>query len=383
MIRHYLKLLWKRKGKNAFLFAELVLVLWVLIGAFSLAMHKYKFYAQPLGFDWQGMYRIYYSQKLDSATIDRMKQELLSFPEVEAVSFSVNVSPYLGNTWGNGNDLNGMSFNSYYLHADEDYAKTWNIPFYRGHFYTKEDLAGKYTPIVVNKLFVDRYLQGKEPLGYRFQFWAGAQVEIVGVMSNFRFQGDFAEEYPMSIIPLNNRVSKDCISIKTAEGTGPIVEKKLNDFMEKTLKSSEFGIVKVEDQRSYTNRQTYIPLGIVGSIALFLMVNIVLGLFGILRYNISKRVPEIGLRKALGASSSKIRAQFTGEMMTLAVLAAAVALVFAVQVPFFTVLPFSLGLYYGAIALSCLLIFTLVYLCSWGPSHQAAGILPAKALHEE
>ncbi len=166
-------------------------------------------------------------------------------------------------------------------------------------------------------------------------------------------------------------------------GTGPEIEKKINDFMEGSLKSSEFGIVKVEDQRAFVNKQTYIPLGILAFLALFLIINIVLGLFGILRYNISKRVPEIGLRKALGASSSKIRAQFTGEMMTLAVLAAAVALVFAVQVPFFTVLPFSLGLYFGAIALSCLLIFTLVYLCSWGPSHQAAGILPAKALHEE
>jgi putative ABC transport system permease protein len=383
MIKHYLKLLWKRKGKNAFLFAELVLVLWVLIAAFSLALHKYKFYSEPLGFDWNGMYRIAYSEKLDSLTLDRMKGELLSYPEVESVSFSVNVSPYLGNTWGNGNDLNGINFNSYYLHADEDYAKTWKIPFHSGHFYTKEELGGKYTPIVVNKLFVDKYLQGKEPLGYRFQFWAGRQVEIVGIMKNFRFQGDFEEEYPFSIIPLNEKVAKDCISIRVVEGVGPGIEKKLNDFMESTLKTSDFAIVKVADQRSITNRQTYIPLGIVGSISIFLMINIILGLFGILRYNISKRVPEIGLRKALGASSSKIRAQFTGEMMTLSVLAAGVALVFALQVPFFTVLPFSLGIYFTAIGLSCLLIFTLVYFCSWAPSHQAAAILPAKALHEE
>jgi putative ABC transport system permease protein len=383
MIRHYLKLLWKRKGKNAFLFAELVLVLWVLIGTFSLGMHKFNFYSQPLGFDWEGMYRIYYSEKLDSLALDRMKRELLSFPEVEGVSFSVNVAPYLGNTWGNGNDLNGMNFNSFYLHADEDYAKTWNIPFHSGHFYTKEELAGRYTPIVVNKLFVDRYLQGKEPLGYRFQFWAGTQVEIVGVMKNFRFQGDFEEESPTSIIPLNNRVSKDCISIRTVKGSGPIVEKKLNDFMASTLKSSEFGIVKVADQRSFKNKQTYIPLGIVGSIALFLMVNIILGLFGILRYNIARRVPEIGLRKALGASSADIRRQFTGEMMVLTLMAFFVALVFAVQVPFLFAMPWSKGIYFTAIGLAAVLIFGLVYFCSLAPSHQAAVILPAKALHEE
>ena len=120
MIRHYFKLIWKRKRKNAFLFAELVLVFWVLIAAFSLGIFKFNFYSQPLGFEWKGVYRIYQPARLDSLEFDRIKRELLSFPEIESVSYSVNVAPYLGNRWGNGNDLNGMSFNTFYLHADED-----------------------------------------------------------------------------------------------------------------------------------------------------------------------------------------------------------------------------------------------------------------------
>lgn len=383
MIKHYFKLLWKRRGKNAFLFVELVLVLWVLFAVFSLGISKYQQFVSPLGFEWQGVYRVYFDRDSSQHTMDRIKQGFLSMPEVAAASYSVAVAPYLGNTWSNGNDLNGMSFSTYFLHADEDILKAWSIPLQEGKFYSKADTGGRYMPIVVNREFVQQYLQGKEAVGYRFKFWENQEAEVVGVIKNFRFQGDFEKERPFSILPMRQASHYQNIILKVKPNTGPEIEKKINDFMEASLKSSEFGIVKVEDQRAFVNKQTYIPMGILAFLALFLMINIILGLFGILRYNISKRVPEIGLRKALGASSSKIRAQFTGEMMTLSVLAAGVALVFALQVPFFTVLPFSLGIYFTAIGLSCLLIFTLVYFCSWAPSHQAAAILPAKALHEE
>ena len=383
MIRHYFKLIWKRKRKNAFLFAELVLVFWVLIAAFSLGIFKFNFYSQPLGFEWKGVYRIYQPGRLDSLELDRIKRELLSFPEIESVSYSVNVAPYLGNKWGNGNDLNGMSFNTFYLHADEDYGKAWTIPMHSGRFFSKEDLNNRYTPMVVNKVFVEKYLSDKEVLGYKFQFWLGKETEIVGVMKNFRFQGDFEEESPFAILPLNENLVKNCINIKTIPGTGPEIEKKLNDFFNSALKTSDFNIIKVEDQRNFKNKLTYVPLGIVGFIALFLIINIILGLFGILRYNVSKRVPEIGLRKALGATSSSIRNQFTGEMMVLAFSACVLALAFAVQVPFLTTLPFGWDVYGWGIGLSCLIVFTLVYFCSLAPSHEAAGILPARALHED
>lgn len=384
MIRHYFKLIWKRKRKNAFLFAELVLVFWVLIAAFSLGIFKFNFYSQPLGFEWKGVYRIYQPGRLDSLELDRIKRELLSFPEIESVSYSVNVAPYLGNTWGNGNDLNDMNFNTYFMHADEDYAKVWNIPLYSGRFFNKADMNGRYMPMVVNKKFADKYLRDKEVLGYRFQFWLGSEAEIVGVIRNFRFQGDFEEESPFAILPLTPKVARDNLNIKVRAGvSGPDIEKKLNEFMEKTLKNSDFSVTKVEDQRYVTNNRTYIPLGILSFIALFLVVNIILGLFGILRYNVSKRVPEIGLRKALGATSSSIRSQFTGEMMVLAVSACILALIFAVQLPFIANLPFGWDVYGWGIGLSCVLVFSLVYFCSLAPSHQASRIMPARALHEE
>lgn len=389
MIAHYFKLIWKRKGKNAFLFVQLIFVFWVVFAVFSYGISKYRYYSSPLGYDWKDVYRVYINFDTGDSSaakvmIESLKHDLKALPETDQVSYSVNVSPYLGNTWGNGNDNDGFNFTARYMHADEDYAAAWKIPIKSGRFYTKEDLSGKYMPIVVTQKFVDKFMKGKEPLGFKFRFFNESEAEIIGVAENFKFQGDFTEEDPFVFLPIPDDISLyQAINVRVKPGTGPEVEKKINDLVEKTTKSSDFGLVKVEVTRKSTNSRTYIPLAAMFFLAVFLIINISMGLFGILRYNIARRIPEIGLRKAVGASSGAIRRQFTGEMLVLVVLAFAIAVIFAVQVPFISSLPIEKDAYFMGIGAGALLIFVLVYLCTLAPSQQAAVTLPAKALHEE
>lgn len=306
-----------------------------------------------------------------------------AMPEIDRVAYSVSVSPYLGNTWGNGNDNDGFNFSTDYLFADEDYFDTWKVRLASGRFFSKGDKGSKYTPIVVTRKFVNDFLKGKEPLGFRFRFFGDKESEIVGVAENFKYQGDFTKERPFAFIPIHEINHYQMLNIRVQSGTGPEMEKKINDLIENALKSSEFTITKIENSRKSTNSRTYIPLTAMVFLALFLIINIAMGLFGILRYNIAKRIPEIGLRKVIGATSGAIRRQFTGEMMVLTAVAFLVAAVFAVQLPFLTTLPVEKDAYYMGVGLGSLLIFLIVYLCSLAPSHQAAVTLPAKALHEE
>ncbi len=389
MIAHYFKLLWKRKGKNAFLFVQLIFVFWVVFGVFSYGISKFRYYSSPLGFEWKDMYRAYidFDAIKDSLardlTIKNLKNTMEAMPEIDRVAYSVSVSPYLGNTWGNGNDNDGFNFSTDYLFADEDYFDTWKVRLASGRFFSKGDKGSKYTPIVVTRKFVNDFLKGKEPLGFRFRFFGDKESEIVGVAENFKYQGDFTKERPFAFIPIHEINHYQMLNIRVQSGTGPEMEKKINDLIENALKSSEFTITKIENSRKSTNSRTYIPLTAMVFLALFLIINIAMGLFGILRYNIAKRIPEIGLRKVIGATSGAIRRQFTGEMMVLTAVAFLVAAVFAVQLPFLTTLPVEKDAYYMGVGLGSLLIFLIVYLCSLAPSHQAAVTLPAKALHEE
>jgi putative ABC transport system permease protein len=389
MIAHYFKLIWKRRGKNAFLFLQLIFVFWVVFGVFSYGISKYKYYASPLGFEWKDVYRanLNFGAIRDTSAkkvaINTLKTGLEVIPEVENVSYSINVSPYMGNSWGNGNDHDGFTFNTDLVYADENFFDTWKIKLKSGRLFDKSDEGSKYTPLVVTQKFVDMFLKDKEPLGFRFRFNDDQHTEIIGVAENFKYQGDFSEELPFIFLPLKSLGQYQMVTIRVKPGTTADIEKRINDLIERTLKSSDFSMVKVEDNRRAKNSSTYIPLSGLAFLALFLLINISMGLFGILRYNIAKRVPEIGLRKVIGATSGAIRRQFTGEIMVLTVLAFLVAFIFAVQLPFITQLPFKNDSYFQGVALGTVLIFVLVYLCSLIPSHQAAGTLPAKALHEE
>ena len=118
-------------------------------------------------------------------------------------------------------------------------------------------------------------------------------------------------------------------------------------------------------------------------VAGFLVVNVALGLFGVLWYNINKRRGEIGLRRAIGATGSAVSAQLVYESMILATLALIIGAFFAVQFPILNVFDLSASIYIIALLLSIVFIYLLVLICSLYPGKQAAAIYPAVALHEE
>lgn len=391
MIRQYFKLLWKKRKQNAFLILQFMLVFWVIFAAFSYGIVKFKSYQTPLGFEWKDVYRINDPFDLmsgDSVTLKNnlftLKKELEAFPEVSAASYSRFIAPYLGSMSMNGgaNEEEGITFQTHFMAADEDYARVWDLKIKSGRFFNREDAAGKYLPMVVNEKFVRDFMKGKPPVGFHCKYM-GRDAQIVGVVENFKYDGDFSDEPAFTFVPLKKWDESYLLNFKVTRGTGPDVQKKVSDLVERVAGNSDFEIVKVEEQRTFRNNLTLIPLGILGFLAFFLIINIILGMFGILRYNIARRIPEIGLRKAVGASSGAIRQQFTGEMMVLTFIAFLLAFVFAVQVPFITPLPIDKEAYFTGIGAGALLIFGLVYICTLGPSQQAAATLPAKALHEE
>jgi putative ABC transport system permease protein len=115
----------------------------------------------------------------------------------------------------------------------------------------------------------------------------------------------------------------------------------------------------------------------------FLILNVALGLFGVLWYNINQRKAEIGVRRAMGATSANIGWQFLGEMLVVTTLGVALGMLLAVQFPLLGVFGVASTVYLQAIMLATVLIFSLTAVCAWQPSRIAAGIQPAVSLREE
>ena len=120
-------------------------------------------------------------------------------------------------------------------------------------------------------------------------------------------------------------------------------------------------------------------------LTLFLLLMVSFGLFGVLWQNTTRRIPELGLRRATGATTGDIAGQIVLEQVLLCLLPIAVALLLLVQLPITGALGESLSwpLFAGAAALAIAVMVLVSVGCALYPAWRATRISPTEALHYE
>ena len=229
---------------------------------------------------------------------------------------------------------------------------------------------------------IDEYFEGRNMVDSIITF--GGERRIIGVVENYKYSGDFDEDYHMLfeyIDPASEDVS--AVVLKMKKGTLAAYEETVVNTVNASLGTTGSVLRSLDKMRRIENLDTWIPLTVLISICGFLIINVALGLFGILWYNINKRKGEIGLRRAIGAHTSDITKQFILEILVLTGISLILGVFFAVQFPLLKIGPLSTTSMYQAIGISLVLVLTIVFLCAFYPSWQASKIQPATALHEE
>jgi putative ABC transport system permease protein len=392
MIRHIFRLIWNRKRRNMLLIGEILLSFIVLFAVASMAVSSFHKYIQPLGFGYENVWVLYpnarslgteISTEDARRTLQQVHQVLLDYPEVRQVAWSEFNFPYARGQWITEV---GPDIETHLWPVDDAYAEVMNISVVEGRWFSKEDDASTHTPAVIDRdlrreLFGDTAALGKI-ISDEESEWV-----VVGVIEDYRYLGDFTNpmcgmfvreplattEDPMRIGLMsisdeaNMQFQKELITqVGNLTGGWPIRIEPLKDMRKKYVDGHLSDLI--------------LPV----VIAMFLVLNVALGLFGVLWYSISRRRGEIGLRRALGADPGLISRQILLESVTIASLALAVGLFFAIQAPILDlgggITPFE---YIIAIVLSAVAIYALVSLCAWYPGRLAARVQPATALHED
>lgn len=361
----------------------------VLFAVSSLSVYFYRNYKNASGIDINQVWVAYMSYNTDTLpNYEGILRRLATYPQVQSYAFASNNIPFGFSTSNTDFKYGNASVMSEVMRVEPDYPKTMGIALSEGRWFTWEDtIGGKYTPVVITRALKDAVFGDENPIG---KSWTTTSIEgpvegfkVLGIVDHFKHNHDFQEKSNCFFRPQGAKYDREAILIKVKPEADAIFEARLAKDLVNIGKGWSVEIQHLDNMQSNKNRIVWIPMLIALIVCGFLVVNVALGLFGVLFQTISRRKGEIGLRRAMGATKREILWHFVGETAMIATLGLLLGVFFAVQFPLLHVFDVPSGVYGTGIGTALIAVYGLVLLCAWYPSRQAAQIFPAEALREE
>ncbi|OLA95884.1 MAG: hypothetical protein AUH19_09020 [Verrucomicrobia bacterium 13_2_20CM_55_10] len=274
-----------------------------------------------------------------------------------------------------------------------DYFSTLKVPLLRGRAFNERDTKDSPRVVIIDQAMAEQYFPGENPIGKRLGVDPGndnesyVMSEIVGVVARMRFHA-VDEMAPMPVIYCSlgqTQRTSLTLFVRSAMASAAL-ERAVRDAVT-SIDSS----MPVFDARPMSDRvrETWgaqrllsFLFSVFAGLALVLAT---IGLYGLLAYTTLKRVPEIGIRLALGARPAQIRALIFSHGMQLLLIGsviglfAAFALSRALQSMLFEVRGTDPKIYFGV----GLILFAATLFASWIPARRASRVDPIVALHTE
>jgi putative ABC transport system permease protein len=266
---------------------------------------------------------IYFQSRGDlNDRFEEAKQEILQDPGVESVTSAAFIPKYVDRgelEWGlTAEDYNDIAMS---CPVSYDFDKTFGMEMAAGRFYAPDIPSDSMDAIVINQAVAD-VLELEDPVGSTFYLNDEAYT-IIGVMHNYSFNplsltGDKA------ILPFRHENEWWFIKISGPEREAVVdyirrVHEKYNpDYPFEHFYLDEF-TDPITEVLGLFNRIVYFFtfLGILISC---------LGLLGLSTYSTQQRTKEIGIRKAVGASGTRILRLLTLDFLKLILVSLAIAI---------------------------------------------------------
>jgi putative ABC transport system permease protein len=398
MIRHLLKLVWHRKRTNALLIVEILASFLVVFVVVTMAMSLLLRWNEPLGFDYHDVWRIAMSSKDLPPNADddpnrpareQLLREVRAFRQV--IDVALSDTPAYGNgTWDSSQTINGRTVEMTCDNVTDGFANVMRLKLLRGRWFSTADDALAYTPAVIDADLAQQMYGDADPIGQKvYSSSADATERVVGVIAPFRKDGEITPTARNMIffrktLAKPNGVVPRSMLLRIRPGTSPDFEQTLIQRLHAVSPDTALQVHHMERMRDTFLRLRLAPVLVLGLVCLFLIAMVALGLTGVLWQTVTRRTREIGLRRALGANGSNVRAQILGEVALLTTLALIAGCVIVLQLPllgaFGLVHPrvFTLGV---VVALAA--IYAITLLCGAYPSWLASRVEPAEALRYE
>lgn len=396
MIRHLFKLVWNRKRANALIVAEIFISFLVVFVVLTGAVMFGTSWRNAIGFDWRNVWDVRMEFDIDArekadpelqAAVMRMLAEARSFPQVESAALS-NTPPYAFSTSEGSRNIDGRQVRMIMDDVSDDFARVMKLKLVRGRFFSSEDDAANFPPVVIDTNAAMAIFGTIDAVGKKLQESDTLYSNVVGVVEPYRKDGETS--FPMNMVFFRTSPSGKYgrlgshILVRVRPGTSAEFEEQLATRLQQIAPAVSFRVRHMDVMRRGMLRARFAPLILGGIVGLFLVSMVTLGLTGVLWQNVTRRTRELGLRRALGASGPAVHRQILLEVALLATLAILIGAILIVQLPLLGVFRIVTPAAFTAGFLAALAtIYGLTVLCGLYPSWLASRLQPADALRYE
>jgi putative ABC transport system permease protein len=258
---------------------------------------------------------------------DVLKQEFLKNEYVISASYANRLpADPIGSTAQKAEGENEQDHSINLTFADYDYDKTLGITLKHGRFFS-EDFPSDSTAIIINEAAAHVFgFSGNDcadaigKIIERINPDMGTRIkhEVVGVVEDYNFKGLQSEIEPLSL--LLNRYS-GFLAVRLKPGNTKAILGEIEAIWKENVPWLKFDYNFLDEKFARTFEREE-RLSTIFSIFTILAIIVgCLGLFGLAAYTAEQRTKEIGIRKAMGASTQGVVNMLNKEFTKLIIIA--------------------------------------------------------------
>jgi predicted permease len=326
---------------------------------------------------------------------ERVEDEIGALPGVTGITSST-VPLLSGSNWGNDVSVEGFKAgpdtdsNSRFNEVGPGYFPTLGIPLLAGRDFTRADALTAPPVAIVNEAFAKKFNLGRDAVGKRMSNKGPntpLTMEIVGMVKNAKYSDVKREIPPLFFIPYRQDENIGQINFYVRTATDP----------ERFLANIPKVLARLDANLPVENLRT-LPQQVRENVFLDRFISVLsasfaclatllaaVGLYGVLAYTVSQRTREIGLRMALGAAPSRVRAMVLRQVGVMVIVGGAIGLAFAIGLGRLAQsLLFELQGTDPLVLVAAAVSLSLVALAAgFIPAHRASQVDPMSALRYE